>query len=594
MNRLDFYKEAISRNEKDLTKVRKRRNGVTLAKVLVFLCTVYLIYLLFTSGGIMILIFLLLAIAAFLGLTVLDSALLTRIWKHERFISCCQTEIRYLNNDISQLDTGHIYVDAAHPYANDLDIFGPDSLFQHVNRSVTCKGADLLAGWLLTPCLDVDKIKERQQAVAELAGQPEWGLQFRALGTIFKTSASDPKMMERWTGEPLLDRSQLWYGLICVSGAITILGWILNIAGMIPYQIPLILSVAQLLYVGAYLKKINRIYSRLDSFIRALSNYFYLVKWISDSDFESSGLKAVQSRFTSDNMQALTAFGQLKKLLSNFDQRNNVLVTFVLNSLYMRDFHLVVKLEKWRRLYGDEVGRWIDAVSETDALVGMATYRYNHPSYTFPELSDQTLLEASDLGHPLLNTGVPVTNDFEVKSLHDLYIVTGANMAGKSTFLRMVGVNIVLALSGNVVFSRKLQIRPMQLFTSMRTTDNLAKGTSYFHAELLRLQQLVGMASQSERLFIILDEMLKGTNSQDKLNGSLKFLIKLLNYPVAGLVATHDLSLGDLALTYPSHFRNVCFEITHEGKDIVYDYKLKNGVSKNMNASILLEQLGLI
>ena len=196
------------------------------------------------------------------------------------------------------------------------------------------------------------------------------------------------------------------------------------------------------------------------------------------------------------------------------------------------------------------------------------------------------------MGHPLLPQAVP--NDFSVEKVHQLFIVTGANMAGKSTFLRTVGVNLVLALSGNVVCSQRFFSRPMALFTSMRTTDNLTKGTSYFHAELLRLQQLQELASRSETVFIILDEMLKGTNSEDKLNGSLLFLERLLQYPVSGLVATHDLALGQLAARYPDRFYNVCFEITHTEDHIRYDYKLKAGISKNMNASILLKKMGLI
>ena len=176
----------------------------------------------------------------------------------------------------------------------------------------------------------------------------------------------------------------------------------------------------------------------------------------------------------------------------------------------------------------------------------------------------------------------------------DVIAVIGPSGGGKSTFLRTVGVNLVLALSGNVVCSRTFACRTMSLFTSMRTTDNLAKGTSYFHAELLRLQQLVATAEHADRLFIILDEMLKGTNSQDKLNGSLKFLTRLRSLPVAGLIATHDLALGELAKQDPQHFHNVCFEIEHAGEKIIYDYKLRPGVSRNMNASILLQQMGLI
>ena len=187
-----------------------------------------------------------------------------------------------------------------------------------------------------------------------------------------------------------------------------------------------------------------------------------------------------------------------------------------------------------------------------------------------------------------------MTNDFGIDRLHEFYIITGANMAGKSTFLRAVGVNLVLACCGAVVHASSFEFQPMAIFTSMRTVDDLAKGTSYFHAELLRLQKLVTMAEREEKTFIILDEILKGTNSRDKLNGSRRFLQKLLTLPIAGLVATHDLELGALADTQPEHYFNRCFEITHTDDDIVYDYKLKPGISQNMNASILLEKMKLV
>ena len=221
--------------------------------------------------------------------------------------------------------------------------------------------------------------------------------------------------------------------------------------------------------------------------------------------------------------------------------------------------------------------------------MGIVLYApYRGKGYAVPAL--KLMLE-----HAFRDCGISrIHNDFEVARLHEFYIITGANMAGKSTFLRAIGVNLVLACCGAVVRAECFEFQPTALFTSMRTVDNLAKGTSYFHAELLRLQQLVNMAQHEERLFIILDEILKGTNSRDKLNGSRRFLQKLLTLPVAGLVATHDLELGELANTIPDNFFNRCFEITHTDDDIAYDYKLKPGISQNMNASILLEKMKLV
>ncbi len=293
----------------------------------------------------------------------------------------------------------------------------------------------------------------------------------------------------------------------------------------------------------------------------------------------------------SNSLQALT---QLHRIQNSLDQRGNIVIAFILNGLYLKDFHTLLRLDHWRKKYGPDIETWTDVLSEADALISMANYRFNHPAYCLPVICQDRLLDTEEIGHPLLKSERNVTNDFSIRSLHQIAIVTGANMAGKSTFLRTIGVNLILAQSGNVVCSRYFAFQPMTLFTSMRTTDSLSKDTSYFHAELLRLQQLVNIAQQEDKVFIILDEMLKGTNSVDKLNGSLAFLKRILSYPISGLVATHDLALGELADDFPEHFFNVCFEIVHSGSQITYDYKLHPGISSNMNASILLKQMGLI
>ena len=234
----------------------------------------------------------------------------------------------------------------------------------------------------------------------------------------------------------------------------------------------------------------------------------------------------------------------------------------------------------------------MDIISRFDSLTSMANFAVNNSSFIVPEITYDTIVDATGTTHPMLRDGV--RNDFSIKSVHEFRIITGANMAGKSTFLRTIGVNMALALSGNVVCAKSFRIQPVDIYTSMRTTDNLTKGTSYFHAELLRLKGILELSQKRDKLFIIIDEMLKGTNSHDKLNGSRLFLKNLLNYNIAGIIATHDLELGELAQQHPDNYRNACFEIEHTSDDIVYDYKLRDGVSKNMNASILLKKMDLV
>lgn len=590
---INDYQSQIENYSINLKRVKLKRNVVTSLKLFFFGLIIYFLYLLISADfpysfwGIG------LSVVALIVLSVMDGRIVKQISLIEELISILKVEIDYQNGIFSSLKTGEEYLSTSHPYTYDLDIFGDQSLYQSLNRTVTRGGSDMLASFLSSPCKNETEIKERQEAVKELNHHNQWGHQFRAIGVVHKTDRNDNNTIEKWQQTtPFLSSKWLKY-VIYAMNAITIISWILAIFNIIPYNIPRIASFTQLIVSVILTNRINKEHNRLNHFVKAIGNYFYLVKLIDNERFESSKLIKLQSSL-SDRGGALTAFSSLNSILGKLDQRMNFFITILGDSLYMKNTHHVIALDRWKHLYAKNIGTWIEAVNEFDALISMSNYSFNHPDFTTPQMDKGVIMSGKELCHPLLRSSNRVSNDFAIKGLNEIYIVTGANMAGKSTFLRCVGMNFILACSGNVVCGKSLSFTPMDLFTSMRTTDNLSKGTSYFHAELLRLKSLIDMSLRGEPIFIILDEMLKGTNSADKLNGSLKFLRRLLSLPICGLVATHDLALGELSNEYPANFSNVCFEISHEGKEIVYDYKLKYGVSKNMNASILLEQMELI
>lgn len=590
----EYYQQQIQLYTQRLKHIKRQRNWMTTAKLLTFAGIVFQIYSLINTGTLPIL-FPLGTITLFIFLTILDSRIVRQQKVTEELLRINDQEDKYLNGQLTPFPTGKNYLDPAHHYANDLDLFGEESLFQHLNRTVTPNGTHQLASWLLHLSTIPGTICQRQQAVAELAENPEWCHQFRTAGKINPTQEIDSKIFQKWETHPcFFNHPRSTRIFLYLSNGTTLLSVLLSSLQLIPWPIFLILFFTQLLILALYLKKMNFYHHQLEIFIRTMSHYLPLVHLIHQQNFSSTDMLHIKKLLNDPSHNALKALSILHKIQENLDQRGNILVTFLLNGLYLKDLHIMLKLDLWKKAYCSSIRTWSTAISETDALVSMANYRFNHPSYHFPEFNADTLLEVRDAGHPLLPAYRNVTNNFKIDTQHQLFIVTGANMAGKSTFLRTIGVNLVLAQSGNVVNCAYFSCQPMALFTSMRTTDNLAKDTSYFHAELLRLKQLVHTAEHEERLFIILDEMLKGTNSVDKLNGSLAFLKKLLSYPVSGLVATHDLALGELAHTCPNHFFNVCFEINHTDGHISYDYKLHPGVSNTMNASILLKQMGLI
>ena len=591
----EYYQKQIDHYTARLKQIKKRRNLITLAKLLTFGYMIFLIYLLINHSTQPLLLLGIGAILVFIFLTLWDSQIIYRQHLIEELLRINTLESDYLAGNFSALDQGERFNDPAHPYAHDLDPFGEDSLFQHLNRTVTFSGTQKLVSWLLSLSKDPEVIHSRQQAAEELCAEPEWCQHFRAAGALHPTQALDAVILKSGpTESPFFSKHSTVRLILWIANTIVIVSWAVTSFTPLPFSISLVLSLLQLSALALYIKKINAYHQRLNLFLKTISNYLPLVRLIHDQSFRSPYLQKIRHSLFTPESNSLQALTQLHRIQNSLDQRGNIVIALILNGLYLKDFHTLLRLDHWRKKYGPDIETWTDVLSEADALISMANYRFNHPAYCLPVICQDRLLDTEEIGHPLLKSERNVTNDFSIRSLHQIAIVTGANMAGKSTFLRTIGVNLILAQSGNVVCSRYFAFQPMTLFTSMRTTDSLSKDTSYFHAELLRLQQLVNIAQQEDKVFIILDEMLKGTNSVDKLNGSLAFLKRILSYPISGLVATHDLALGELADDFPEHFFNVCFEIVHSGSQITYDYKLHPGISSNMNASILLKQMGLI
>ncbi len=319
-----------------------------------------------------------------------------------------------------------------------------------------------------------------------------------------------------------------------------------------------------------------------------------LLRFIEEKEFKSALLCELQNKITQP-ISAGKLFLQLKKLVEQFEYRQNILVGFALNSLLLWDIRCVYKLWNWHNQHHKKLTDWLEVISEIDALISLANFAGNHPNFVFPEINDNDFIyRATSLGHPLLRENKRVCNDFEIDGWSKVMIITGANMAGKSTFLRTVGVNLILARTGAPVCAEKMVFTPIEIYTNMRTTDSLLKDESYFFAELKRIKGVLEWLQRGEHIFVILDEMLKGTNSVDKLNGSKALLRKLVQFKSFSLIATHDLKLSEMDTEFPMQVFNKCFEIRIENDELVFDYKLYNGVTKTMNATFLMKKMGII
>jgi DNA mismatch repair ATPase MutS len=364
---------------------------------------------------------------------------------------------------------------------------------------------------------------------------------------------------------------------------------------MVHYQLSITLILLQYLIVFAYGRQFQVVNQQITSQFSILEKYSRAFCLIEAASFRSSFNKKLQDDLKfNGQLTPSQIIKRLSKLLNWMDSLN-LIVSAILNGLLMINIHLLIGVEKWRLKYRNHIPGWFEVLAEFDALSGLAAFSFNNPGFIFPELhSGAYLLKAEKIGHPLIPAASCTTNDFEIDGWKQFYIITGANMSGKSTFLRTIGTNCILAMMGAPVFAKKFVFTPVEIHCSIRTNDSLVKGESYFYAELKSLKEIIGELELGHRKLILLDEILKGTNSSDKQSGSIALVKQLMRYNVVGIFATHDVAISGLIDNYPGHIRNLCFEISIEDDRMEIDYKLRPGVCKNLNASYLMKKMGIV
>ena len=515
--------------------------------------------------------------------------------KHgEALLGVYQNEIDYQHGNFSGFEAGEQYVCPQHSYTFDMDVFGVGSLFQRMNRTISTGGSDQLAACLSTEWGHtkreelIGQIRMRMAAIDEL-GQDETFLStFKSLGVKERINTAEVlkalTAIHQQTFPKIFHNPLLRY--FCYAD---LLGFyvsiVLSIMGLVPSLLPLWWGIFNFMFSFLCGHKYMRVISELIAKVHAqVDGYLQVLKLINTTEFKSAELQALKAQLSG----AEASFEQLELILQKIDNRSNEVGVFIFNSFALIDLAIVRLFLRWQHTYEQRTKEWIDGLNLFDALVSMGNYRLNEDRAVKAEISEENkvVYEAKGLYHPFLGEKA-VANDFTIHD-HEYYIVTGANMAGKSTFLRSLGINYLLAMNGLPVFADELKVSVFHLFTSMRTTDDLTHGISYFNAELLRLKKLLGSLHDDVPSLIILDEILKGTNSLDKLNGSRLFLQHIAERNVTGVIATHDLELSKMENEYEGRFHNYCFEI-ELGEDITYSYKITKGVARNQNATYLLK-----
>ena len=513
----------------------------------------------------------------------------------QRLVQINQNEIKALNRDFSPFDSGNEFTDTHHDYSYDLDLYGNGSLFQFLNRTVTDRGKNKLSSLLNQNVRTAAEITGKQQAIQELAGELNWRQHYLAKGAETEEQKDQPRIDDSIGKEIYLKSAQTIKYLLKTLPILTILLTALSITGILPNSFYLLAIFSQWVIFIIYSKTISRFHKQFESQAKRLSRYANLLQQTEDKPFQSSYLILLKEKLTSKGKKASTITSELQKILNEFDYRQNILVGFVLNSFFLWDVRCLSKLYRWQQSYEGDLPRWFEVIAEIDALISLANCNYNHPEWTIPKVQNSGFqFNGTELGHPLIDPAKCVRNSFQISNYQQISIITGANMAGKSTFLRTVGINLVLAINGCKVCASGFEFSPVRIFTNMRTSDNLMNDESYFYAELLRLQTLLTLLRNGEDLFVIIDEMLKGTNSTDKLNGSKELINQLISLKTHGIVATHDLGLTELAQKYPGSIKNQCFEVLLQSDELKFDYKLTDGVTRTMNATFLMKKMGII
>jgi len=521
----------------------------------------------------------------------------SKLFKQRTFLSNLilinERELLSLQGDNSSFHNGEEYQIDYHDFSLDLDIFGDQSIYQKINRTTTAYGSKILAQWFNYPLLDNQKIKDRQDATSELSGLFDYRQSFAAKGMGVKEKDEDFDFLNSWQNqENMFFGKSIFKILILLFPIVNITNIFLYSFDIIEGKILGISLVITLLFVGFYQKKIHKIHQRLSKRTELLNKYVSLFEQIESYKFTSSLLIKIQSIIKSDKGNTSKAIKDLSKILSALDSRLNVIMGVILNSIFIWDIRQIYRMEEWKAKYSIEIENWFNAIGEFDSLISLANLEYNNPQWSYPNITDSNNWSIKDMRHPLMDECV--SNDFEVETLPYIKVITGANMAGKSTYLRSIGSNLVLAMIGAVVNAKSMQFKALPIVSSLRTSDSLMSGESYFYAEIKRLQMIVDRLRKGEPLFVLLDEILKGTNSNDKEQGSRALLQQLIKLNTIGIIATHDLSLGNLSSQFPTSIQNQCFEVDIIDDQLSFDYKIRSGVAQNMNASFLLKKMGIV
>ena len=591
---MEVYKKREVSYDNAYKKFRKYYQWIGATRIAVFLSIVYLFYLtvsrasfdyLYFAGGLVIVFLLLLQLHAKYS------------WKM-RYLQGLKElntkEIAFLVKDERPFDGGVEFITTEHPYAFDLDIFGEKSLFQYLNRTASYIGKLRLAAFL-KKSLDVSAIVNNQEAIKELSEKVDWRQEIFAYSYLSNLDKTAYERLKGWSNQafkPLSKVSLMLAYILPIALVISFICYLVDTSSVFwGYAVSTLFSV-NLIVTMSKVRLIQVELGGADKIHETIQSYAEIINRLERENFHSKKMQDILLTLKQDNFHASKELKKLSQLFEKLETVGNLLIMILFNGIGQYHIHVLYRLLEWKKSKRALLMSCIEIVGEVEALNSLANFAYNNKDYCYPRLRSAEEIYFTSLGHPLLAKEKRVCNTISFSDQR-FVILTGSNMSGKSTFLRTIGVNLVLAGAGAPVCATQASFYPMPLFVSMRLTDSLDDSESYFYAEVKRLKMIIEEVKR-QPCFVLLDEILRGTNSDDKQSGTIGVISKLIKENTYGVIATHDLEVCETTLLYPTILTNKCFEVEIKGDDLFFDYKIRDGVCQNKNATFIMKKMGII
>ncbi len=574
-------------------KFKKKYNQISVIRLLFAVTFLISGYYYLKSDEVVIIVSMLMSFVGFILLMKKHQKIAWEIKVKKALIEINTEEIHYLNREKIPFDNGLSYNDFTHFYAHDLDIFGENSLFQNLNRTATYIGKSKLAQLLLT-LLPNDRILENQKAIQELSDKFSWRQYVLALAKITEDTKTAYDNLVFWATTYHKNTSKLiqLYSFASPILLATMCILFLNTSAAVYSTIIVVLFILNLMVLGSQKKKIDREIKDSGEIHDILKQYSLIIEAIENEKFESKYLLELQKKLTYKSTLASKQIRELSRLFADMDSIHNVVGLVIFNGFFLYHIHVLRRLLHWKEEHAEQIISWLNVIGEFEALNSLANYSYNNSEFVFPILNDQFKITMHDLGHPLIQSEKRVTNTIDFNA-NRFVILTGSNMSGKSTFLRTLGINMVLSCIGAPICATKAEIHPLPVLVSMRLSDSLNDSESYFFAEVKRLKDIMSVLKEKV-CFVLLDEILRGTNSDDKRSGTIGVVKNSINKGTIGVIATHDLEVCLTTDDYPDILTNKCFEVEIINNDLSFDYKLRDGICKNKSATFLMKKMEII